>query len=75
MIATATALTVDSVVEAYRRFVSEHLGKSASGVETEFVVAGGGVKNDTLMGMLRERLERLGVRVREMGELGGGGAG
>ena len=36
----------------------------------EFVVAGGGVKNAALMGMLREGLEPLGVRVRAMAELG-----
>jgi anhydro-N-acetylmuramic acid kinase len=34
------------------------------------VVAGGGVKNATLMRMLREGLEPLGVRVRTMAELG-----
>jgi anhydro-N-acetylmuramic acid kinase len=36
----------------------------------EFVVAGGGAKNQTLMRMLREGLEPLGVKVRLMEELG-----
>ncbi len=70
VVATATALTADSVVDAYRRFVWGHLGAAAPLAKTEFVVAGGGVKNAALMGMLREGLGALGVRVREMGELG-----
>jgi anhydro-N-acetylmuramic acid kinase len=36
----------------------------------EFVVAGGGTKNDVLMRMLREGLEPLKVKVRSMEELG-----
>jgi anhydro-N-acetylmuramic acid kinase len=70
VVATATALTAETVVEGYRRFVWAHLGAAAPLAKTEFVVAGGGVKNAALMGMLREGLEPLGVRVREMGELG-----
>jgi anhydro-N-acetylmuramic acid kinase len=70
VVATATGLTVASVVDAYRRFVWAHVGKAAPLTKVEFVVAGGGVKNAALMGMLRERLEPLGVRVRVMGELG-----
>jgi anhydro-N-acetylmuramic acid kinase len=70
VIATATALTAASVMDAYRRFVWTHVGQAAPLAETEFVVAGGGVKNDTLMGMLRAGLEAVGVRVREMEELG-----
>jgi anhydro-N-acetylmuramic acid kinase len=58
------------VVEAYEGFVWGHLGAVAPEAKTEFVVAGGGVRNATLMGMLREGLKPLGVRVREMGELG-----
>ncbi len=46
------------------------LGMAAPLAKVEFVVAGGGVKNATLMGMLREGLEPLGVRVRVMEELG-----
>jgi anhydro-N-acetylmuramic acid kinase len=68
VVATATALTAASVVDAYRRFVVGHLERSESPVE--FVVAGGGANNDALMGMLREGLEPLGVKVRLMEELG-----
>jgi anhydro-N-acetylmuramic acid kinase len=70
IVATATAVTATSVVDAYVRFVAGQLGTVAPKVKTEFVVAGGGVKNATLMGMLREGLEPLGARVREMSELG-----
>lgn len=70
IVATATALTAESVMVGYRRFVWAHLGSAAPLAKTEFVVAGGGAKNATLMGMLRERLEPLGVKVRLMEELG-----
>ncbi len=70
VVATATGLTAASVVDAYRRFVWAHLSAAAPMAKTEFVVAGGGAKNGALMGMLRGGLEPLGVRVREMGELG-----
>jgi anhydro-N-acetylmuramic acid kinase len=70
VIATAVGLTAASVMDAYRRFVWGHVGQAAPLNRVEFVVAGGGVRNAALMGMLREALEPLGVRVREMAELG-----
>lgn len=70
IVATATALTAESVLQAYRNFVWAHLGAAAPLAKTEFVVAGGGAKNATLMEMLRERLQPLGVKVRLMEELG-----
>jgi anhydro-N-acetylmuramic acid kinase len=70
VVATATALTAASVVDAYRRFVAGHVGKAAPLSPVEFVVAGGGAKNDVLMGMLRDGLEPLKVKVRMMEELG-----
>ena len=70
VVATGTALTVASVVDAYRRFVWGHVGQAAPLSPVEFVVAGGGTKNDVLMGMLREGLEPLKVKVRMMEELG-----
>jgi anhydro-N-acetylmuramic acid kinase len=70
VIATAAGLTAASVVDAYRRFVWAHVGQAAPLAKVEFVAAGGGVKNAALMGMLREGLEPLGVRIREMAELG-----
>ncbi|MCU1223008.1 MAG: hypothetical protein JWQ42_1101 [Edaphobacter sp.] len=71
VVATATALTAASILDAYRRFVWGHLGQAAPlATRIEYVVAGGGAKNATLMGMLREGLEPLGVKVRLMEELG-----
>ena len=70
VVATATGLTAAAVMEGYRRFVWGHLGMAAPLAKTELVVAGGGVKNATLMGMLRRDMGALGVRVRAMEELG-----
>jgi anhydro-N-acetylmuramic acid kinase len=70
VVATATALTAASVLDAYRRFVWGHVGQAAPLSPVEFVVAGGGTKNDVLMWMLRDGLEPLKVKVRMMEELG-----
>jgi anhydro-N-acetylmuramic acid kinase len=56
-VATATALTAESILDA-------------PGSKVEFCVAGGGAKNRTLMAMLRAGFADLGVRVRLMEELG-----
>jgi len=69
-VATATALTAESVVGAYRGFVVPHFETVSLGKKTEICVAGGGVRNGTLMAMLREGFAELGVRVRAMEELG-----
>jgi anhydro-N-acetylmuramic acid kinase len=60
-VATATALTAESVLAAYRRFVWAHLGASAPLAKVEFCVAGGGAKNRSLMAMLRDGFAELGV--------------
>jgi anhydro-N-acetylmuramic acid kinase len=70
VMATATALTAASIVDAYRRFVWGHVGQAAPLSPVEFVVAGGGTKNDSLMKILRDGLEPLKVKVRLMEELG-----
>jgi anhydro-N-acetylmuramic acid kinase len=70
VIATAAALTAESVIDAYRRFVWAHLVQAAPLAKVEFVAAGGGVKNATLMGMLGAALKPLGVNVRTMDEFG-----
>jgi anhydro-N-acetylmuramic acid kinase len=70
VVATATALTAESILAAYRDFVWAHVGAAAPIAQVEFCVAGGGAKNRTLMGMLREGFAELGVRVRLMEELG-----
>jgi anhydro-N-acetylmuramic acid kinase len=69
-IATATALTAESILDAYRRFVWAHLGTAAPLAPVEFCVAGGGAMNPTLMQMLRDGFATLGVKVRDTSELG-----
>jgi len=62
IIATATALTAESIAHAYRTFVWAHLGMNAPlATGTDFIPAGGGAKNATLLRMLKERLEPLGI--------------
>ena len=69
-IATATALTAESILDAYRRFVWSRLGSAAPLARVELCVAGGGAANATLMNMLSEGFKTLGVRVRSMEDLG-----
>lgn len=71
IVATATALTAETILDAYRRFVWPHLGQKAPmASRVEYIVGGGGARNATLMQMLRTGLEPLGVRVRTTDELG-----
>jgi anhydro-N-acetylmuramic acid kinase len=64
VIATATALTAESILAAYRTFVWPFLGQRAPLADaTDYIVAGGGAKNATLMAMLRAGLEPLGMTV------------
>jgi len=70
VVATATALTAESVADAYRRFAAKYLAQHAPTEKVEFIVAGGGAKNPTLMAMMRRSLEPLGARVRFVEELG-----
>ncbi len=71
VIATATALTAASVIEAYRRFCWPHLGQRAPLAKaTEMFVAGGGARNETLMRLLRTGFGELGVSVATTGEAG-----
>ena len=69
VVATATALAAESILDAYRRFVLKHLKRQVA-KDVEYVVAGGGAWNATLMAMLREGLEPMGVKVRTMDDLG-----
>jgi anhydro-N-acetylmuramic acid kinase len=70
VVATATALTAASVLDAYQRFVSPHLASAPPSTPAELVVAGGGVKNDVLMNLLRNASAPLKIKVRLMEELG-----
>jgi anhydro-N-acetylmuramic acid kinase len=72
IVATATALTAQSIGIAVRRFVLPLLegGEIRPARFREFVVSGGGTKNATLMRMIREELAPLKMRVRTSGDLG-----
>ena len=64
VIATATALTAASILDAYRRICWPHLGQSAPlARSTELIAAGGGTKNATLMRLLSEGFAALGAKV------------
>jgi len=70
-VATATALTVESVLDAYRKFCWAHLGQRAPLAKaTEMFVAGGGAKNKTLMRWLYEGFAELGVSVATTADAG-----
>ena len=80
VVATATALTARSVRDAVERFVAAKIpasGKSGRNSGThnrsgfhEIIVAGGGARNATLVGMLAEQLAPLGIVVRFSDEYG-----
>jgi anhydro-N-acetylmuramic acid kinase len=71
VIATATAFTAETVLEAYRKFCWPHLGQRAPLARaTEMFAAGGGTRNATLMRMLREGFAALGVKVATTEEAG-----
>ncbi len=64
VIATATAFTAETVLDAYRRFCWPHLGQKAPMARaTELFAAGGGTQNATLMRMLSDGFGALGVKV------------
>ncbi len=58
-IATATALTADSIALAYDRFVQPLI----TDTPVDFIVSGGGSRNRPLMAMLQQRLEQRGCTV------------
>ncbi len=64
VVATATTLTAESILAAYRAFVWPFLGQRAPLAEaTDYIAAGGGAKNATLMALVRAGLEPLGVTI------------
>ncbi|MGA9495733.1 MAG: anhydro-N-acetylmuramic acid kinase, partial [Terriglobales bacterium] len=69
MVATATALTTQSIANAIQRFVLPRFRSRQRG-NHQMIVSGGGTKNLTLMTMLREKLAPLGVELRVSDEYG-----
>jgi anhydro-N-acetylmuramic acid kinase len=68
IVATATGLTAWSIADAVRRFVPSKSG--AKRPFHEMILSGGGVRNATLVRMLREELAPLGIRLRFSDEFG-----
>jgi len=66
-IATATALTAESIAAAFTRFVSPHLQRKTP---VDYIVSGGGAKNGTLMEMLRIQLQPLGCNLMQSTDAG-----
>jgi anhydro-N-acetylmuramic acid kinase len=64
LIATATALTAQSIAQALKTFVLP------GGKYRDYIVSGGGSKNKTLMRMLADEVSRLGLRLRHSGDFG-----
>jgi anhydro-N-acetylmuramic acid kinase len=65
-LATATALTVETIVRSYAR---DARGRMKSR-DVDFIVSGGGARNRTLMKMLAARLEPLGCTLRDSDAFG-----
>ena len=65
-IATATALTAQSVAVAYRSFLFKNMRRAP----VDFIVSGGGARNLLLMRLLREQLEPIGCTVQASDALG-----
>lgn len=65
-IATATALTAESIARSYAAFIQPNMGTAP----VEYIVSGGGVQNIALIHMLRERLEPMNCKLYASDEVG-----
>jgi anhydro-N-acetylmuramic acid kinase len=65
-IATATALTSRSIALAWRLFIAPHIGNTP----VDYIVAGGGARNHTLMRMLAADLAPFDCRIQTTDDLG-----
>lgn len=77
VVATATALTAQSIAHGIRRFVltasvgrPQNSRRDTGAAFAELIVSGGGAKNKTLMGMLKAEASELGLRVCNSDEFG-----
>jgi anhydro-N-acetylmuramic acid kinase len=64
-LATAAALTAESIAQSYKRFVKARM---KGGVD--YIVSGGGARNGTLMAMLAKRLAPMGCELAVSEEFG-----
>jgi len=70
IVATATALTARSIADAIGRFVLPRFDATRTRGGHEIIVSGGGAKNPTLIAMLRQALEPLGIALGFSDEFG-----
>jgi anhydro-N-acetylmuramic acid kinase len=70
VVATATALTARSIADSVRRFVLPKLAGRRNRADQQMIVSGGGSKNPTLMGMLRDEITPMGISVHFSDEFG-----
>jgi anhydro-N-acetylmuramic acid kinase len=70
ILATATALTAQSIANSIQRFVLPKRAGRFRGNFKELIVSGGGLKNATLMAMLSNAVAPLGLAVRASDEFG-----
>ena len=69
-LATATALTVETIVQSYKQFVSRKMKQSKTNTTIDYIVSGGGARNHTLMAMLAQRLSPHGCELASIDEFG-----
>jgi anhydro-N-acetylmuramic acid kinase len=70
VVATATALTANSIADAVRRFVLKNSRSARKPGFQELILSGGGAKNRALVAMLTSELAPLGLRLRFSDEFG-----
>jgi anhydro-N-acetylmuramic acid kinase len=70
VVATATALTAQSIADAVRRFVVRQSDAASKISFCEMILSGGGARNATLVAMLKQNLAPLGIQVRFSDEFG-----
>jgi anhydro-N-acetylmuramic acid kinase len=70
IVATATALTATSIADAVKRFALPHFATRGNNRSHEMIASGGGTKNHTLIRMLRDALQPLGVALHFSDEFG-----
>lgn len=69
VVATATALTVQSIADAVRRFILPRFGASRK-ARHQLIVSGGGAKNRTLTRLLRDQLAPMSIDLHFSDEFG-----
>jgi anhydro-N-acetylmuramic acid kinase len=65
-LATATALTAESIARSFKRFALPKM----KGRRVDYIVSGGGARNATLMAMLSELLQPLGCELAASADFG-----